>query len=50
MRVIDTPDPAAAGQNFSYRLTVTNTGPADATGVILEDRLPAGVVFVSATP
>ena len=33
-----------------YTLTVTNDGAADALGVVLTDRLPGGVAFVSASP
>lgn len=44
------PDTVAVGARFEYRLTVTNHGPAPATGVVLDDLLPEGVEFVSATP
>ena len=43
------PATANAGQNITYRLTVTNTGPSLASGVVLTDDLPAGVAFVSVT-
>jgi uncharacterized repeat protein (TIGR01451 family) len=46
----DAPDPAVVGNNLVYTLTVTNGGPATATGVTLTDNLPAGMTFVSATP
>ncbi len=46
----DSPDPAVAGQNLTYVLTVSNSGLDGASGVTLTDTLPAGVTFVSATP
>jgi uncharacterized repeat protein (TIGR01451 family) len=42
------PNPAVVGTNLSYRLTVTNNGPAAATSVSVADNLPANVSFVSA--
>lgn len=35
------------GQTITYTLTLTNTGPNDATGVEVTDDLPAGVTYVS---
>lgn len=46
--VKDGPATVAADGDVTYTLTVTNNGPDDATGVTIEDRLPAGAVFVSA--
>ena len=38
------------GAPVTYLLTVRNTGPSTATGVVLLDTLPAGMSFVSSTP
>src|SRR5262245_28379627 len=43
----DLPDPAAAGSNISYTMTVTNAGPSAAASVSLTDTLPANTTFVS---
>ena len=42
-------EPALVGQNLTYNIGVTNTGPQDATNVTLTDTLPASMTFVSAT-
>ena len=36
------------GTSVTYTLTLTNEGPSPATGVIAQDKLPAGVTFMSA--
>ena len=46
----DTPDPVAAGGALTYTLSVANAGPSDARNVSVQDVLPAGVTFGSATP
>jgi uncharacterized repeat protein (TIGR01451 family) len=45
----DSPDPVQVNGVLTYTLTVTNGGPDDATAVTVEDQLPAGVQFGSAT-
>jgi len=45
----DSPDPAIAGGNITYTLTVHNNGPNPAAAVTLSDQLPAGLTFVSAS-
>ena len=46
----DSVDPAKTGGLLIYTLTATNNGPSNATGVVLEDALPEGVAFFSASP
>lgn len=42
-----TPD---VGDTIAYTITVTNNGPSNATNVRLTDVVPAGLMFLSATP
>jgi uncharacterized repeat protein (TIGR01451 family) len=46
----DNPDPVDGGSPITYTLTISNAGPDAASGVMVEDTLPAGVTFVSASP
>ncbi len=45
----DAPDPVTAGSNVTYTLSYSNTGNANATGVVVSDTVPANTTFVSAT-
>ncbi|MCU1231106.1 MAG: thrombospondin, partial [Acidobacteria bacterium] len=42
------PATAQPGTNITYAITVFNSGPGDATGVVVTDPLPARLTFVSA--
>ena len=42
--VTDSPDPAVVNDQFTYTITVRNNGLGDATGVMVTNTLPAGVV------
>ncbi len=44
------PSSAVVGSALAYTLTYTNDGPSPAANVIVQDTLPAGVTFVSASP
>ncbi|MBL1134570.1 MAG: DUF11 domain-containing protein [Chloroflexi bacterium] len=43
----DNIDPVVSGNNLVYTLTVSNTGPENATGVIVTDSLPIGTTLVN---
>ena len=43
------PASIVAGNPLVYTITVTNTGPSDAVGVVVSDATPTGLVFVSNT-
>ncbi|MGB0929948.1 MAG: T9SS type A sorting domain-containing protein [Chitinophagales bacterium] len=47
--VVDNPS-ANAGDTRTLTLTVANAGPADATGITVEDVLPSGLTISSSTP
>src|SRR5262249_51531583 len=38
------------GDTITYTVTLTDSGPDNATNVVVSDPLPAGLTFVSATP
>ena len=45
----DAPDPALAGGNLTYVLSIANAGPSFARQVTVSDTLPSQLTFVSAT-
>ena len=47
--VLDSPDPVVSGDKIIYTLLVANSGSAPATGTRVDDQLPTGVTFVSAS-
>jgi len=47
--MFDSPDPAIAGQNLSYVITIVNNGPDEALDVTVSDWLPSGFTPVSVT-
>ena len=45
--IVSAPNPVITTSNYTYFITVTNNGPVDATGVIINQTLPANMVVVS---
>ena len=48
-KIVSNPTPDF-GSNVTFTVTATNNGPSSATGVVVNDLLPAGLTFVSAAP
>lgn len=42
-------DKVSKNEQFTYTIRVSNSGPDQATGVVVSDKLPAGVTFVSSS-
>ncbi len=49
VKIAVSPDPVGTGAPLSYQVTVKNSGPLAATGVMVTNFLPAGVTFLSAS-
>ena len=50
VEVTDAPDPVIASLNVTYTIRVKNNGSANATNVVLVNRLPSSSIFISAIP
>ena len=48
--IADSADPAPHATNLFYTITVTNSGPTNATSVFVTNTLPPTATFVNATP
>ena len=48
--IVKTGPATSGGANTTYNIAVANAGPSSAAGVTVNDVLPAGTTFVSATP
>ena len=46
----DSPDPVSSGEQLTYTLNVSNSGPSPATSVSVSDTLPGSVTYESTTP
>ncbi|MCV9930207.1 gliding motility-associated C-terminal domain-containing protein [Flavobacterium sp. LS1R49] len=49
VKTVNNPTPYA-GNNVVFTITAANAGPSDATGVQVNDLLPSGYTYVTATP
>jgi uncharacterized repeat protein (TIGR01451 family) len=48
-KTVNNPTPNV-GDTITYTVTLADNGPSNATGVIVQDSLPAGLTFVAAVP
>ncbi len=49
-KVSDHPSGAAIGDDVTFTIQLSNSGPSPASGVVVTDQVPAGMTFVSASP
>jgi uncharacterized repeat protein (TIGR01451 family) len=47
---VGSPNPVTVNQQLTYTITVSNAGPDAAVNVVMTDTLPAGAIYISATP
>ena len=49
LSMLDSPHPVSVGANLTYTLSISNTGPSNATAVVVTNILPSNAMFISAS-